>query len=427
MSLRLADKTREEQSSPPKDSKINRIAVCVIVFIVIILIILLLIWIFTRPGKNKRAFTGCTSNSDCQNGQICNQNGQCVTPSQNNNTEGHNKHCECNKCHKKKKKDSCEECDDCMRDGETQHESSCDCDPCKKRRNNWGPKTCTCEPDEPTGVNITFDILGGTATISWNPVPHAKKYFIYRKFLDPTVGKNNYDEKVTTKLTTYMFTGLTPGGAHYFVVTACNECGQSDESYPGALAPSCSNLPNEPEKPVVVQIENACFGSPPAEIIDVFFTDENLINGGYIVEGNGQLGTVSDYFYLIEGSNFGPATNITQKCSGFDTSHTVIDIVDWTMANLNIPPPPAFTGSTFQMKWFPVPGAEEYAVWFVAADNNFIYYYGGFASGTSTTLTLPVQSGLVPVYGLVVGYKLCDKSPVSLVEHHVTATAINPQ
>lgn len=427
MSLRSTNKTREQVSSPPKESRINRIAIIIIVFVVIILIIALIVWIFTRPRKNKQAFTGCKSNADCQNGQICNQNGECVNPSQDNdqdNNEGHNKHCECDKCYKKKKSEPCEECDDCMRDGETDHENSCDCDPCRRRKINWGHKTCTCEPEEPNNVNVVFDILGGTATISWNPVHHAKKYFIYRKFLDPTVGKSNYDEKVITKLTTYTFTGLTPGGAHYFVVTACNECGQSDESYPGTLVPICSYLPNQPQKPEVLTISNNCSGSPPAEIIDILFNDENLTNGGYIIQGNGQLGSTSDYFYLVEGSNFGPANNITQKCGGFNTSHTVIDIVSWTMANLNIPPPPPFTGTTFEMKWFPVPGAEEYAVWLVAADNNFIYYYGGFASGTSNTLSLPVQSGLVPVYGLVVGYKLCDKSPVSCVENHVTATAI---
>jgi len=325
----------------------------------------------------------------------------------------------CDRCKDHRPHDDCP-CDDCMFEGEEGHGHGCGCDPCKRKKRNWGPKICTCEPDAPTNVTVTFNMMLGTATITWSPVPEAKKYIVYRKFLDPTVGKNNYDEKIVTTATTVTFVNLTAGGAHYFVVSACNECGQSDESYPTVLAPICTALPAQPDPPVVVQQANLCSGPQPAEIVDVFFSNDLLTNGGYILQGNGQIGSVSNYFYLIEGSLFGPATNITPKCAGLPNSHPVTNIISWTMANLNIPPPPPLTGNTFQMKWFPVAGAEEYAVWFVAADVGHVYFYGGFAPGTSNILNIATQAGLIPVFALVVGYKLCDKSPPSTIATHTT-------
>lgn len=286
--------------------------------------------------------------------------------------------------------------------------------------------TCFSEPNRPNNLTISYDQLGDSATLSWSPVVNADRFCLYRKLADPTVSKVNYDDKVVVTSTSHMFTGLLEG-THYFVVTAMNDCGESDESFPSVLAAICSSIPPATIAPVVTQDTNDCGGPSAAELVDISFPDISITDGVYIITGTGQAGAVDDYLTLIEGASHSDVEDIAMKCGGVESSHYVQYATEADLATLNFSgPPPALTGSMFKMEWLTIPGAEEYVAWFVCFDTltGVFKHYGGFAPGSATSLDLNVESGLEPAFALVVGYKLCNKSEKSLAGMHTSPIII---
>lgn len=299
---------------------------------------------------------------------------------------------------------------------------------CKTDANCTGDKFCSnnkcvfcvSSPPTPSPVSVNNDPLAGTATISWASSTGATSYNVYRKLGDSSVSKSNYTQKENTTSLNRTFTTL-PVGTHYFVVTAVNQCGESDESFPVLVAPRCSSFPTIMIAPTVVQSLNDCGGLTNVETVDISFPDMSISDGVYVVEGTGQDGQVSAYTYLVQGSSWGPATGIPLKCGGVSSTHTVTQITDVENATITVSGP-VITGTSFNVTWNPNPGAEEAVVFVVGIHpvTSVPHFYGGYASGTANSLTLQTNSGDNLVFGIVLTYKKCSKSAASLPAAYTT-------
>lgn len=299
---------------------------------------------------------------------------------------------------------------------------------CKTNADCTGGKFCSSNvcvfcigpPPIPAQVAINNTPLSGTATISWSTSTGATSYNVYRKIGDPSVSKSNFHQKENTTSTTRTFTSL-PTGTHYFVVTSVNQCGESDESIPVLLAPSCSSFPTTMVAPTVVQSLNDCGGLTNVETVDISFPDMSIPDGVYIVEGTGQDGSVSPYTYLVQGSSWGPATGIALKCGGVASTHTVTQIIDVENATITVTGP-VITGTSFNMTWNPNAGAEEAIVFVVGIDpvTSVPHFYGGYASGTANSLVVNTNNGDNLVFGIVLTYKKCNKSIASAPTPYLT-------
>ena len=82
-------------------------------------------------------------------------------------------------------------------------------------------------PSSPTGVNATAG--DGQVTISWNSVSGATGYNLYGS-TSPGVSKVSYTEKISNVTSPSTYTGKINGTPYYYVVTAVNDCGESNES-----------------------------------------------------------------------------------------------------------------------------------------------------------------------------------------------------
>lgn len=346
--------------------KTNIVLTVIIVIAVVLFIIFMLVWLFSGSNPTK-----CKTDADCPGDKICDSKGICKEPP------------------------------------------------------SPTPITCTEEPPTPNNVSVIYDALASTATLNWDSSPGATSYNVYRKFDDPSVGKFNYEEKDNVTVTTATFSGLIVG-AHYFVVTALNNCGESEASHPPVIAASCNSFPATPNPPNVFELNDNCSATNSAQradIIGVSWSDPGNPNGGYIIQGTGQLGSVQQYYANVS-SGSTSFDGIFLKCSGQQTNHVITVIQNWTSAELNMPSVPSMSGNTFTMQWYTVPGAEAYSAWVVLFDevNGIAYFYGGQTPGTNSSLVIPCQAGLTPVYGNVFGYKLCDVSMTSSMTTYTTAT-----
>ena len=91
----------------------------------------------------------------------------------------------------------------------------------------------TAAPGAPQNVQARAGI--GRVTLSWNRVPEAYAYWIYRGS-SPGVSKNSYDQRYqvfkdpTYASESFVVSGLQNNTTYYFVVTAVNRLGESAES-----------------------------------------------------------------------------------------------------------------------------------------------------------------------------------------------------
>lgn len=280
--------------------------------------------------------------------------------------------------------------------------------------------SCSAPPSTPSTVTITYDSDAGTATLNWAPSNTASSYNVYRKLGDPSVGVNNYTRREGTTATTKSFTSLE-NGTHYFVVTALNACGESAPSSPVRLAAVCSSRPAAMAAPIVTQTDDNCI-SDNIEIVEVEFDNENIDNGVYVIQGTGQHGTVGAYTYLVPGEFHGPASDINLSCGGVSTNHNVMQITDVTEADITVTSDgPIVTGTSFKVTWNQVPGAERYIIFVVGVNGDSVpHYYGGFAEAHETALTIQTNEGDTLVFGIVLGFRICDASDVSASTEHIT-------
>lgn len=348
---------------PPSDSgreprSRTGFVIAVIILIILVIALLIVVIVLAVRKQNTVSSAECTTNQNCSSGKIC-TNGSCVT---------------------------------------------------------YVAPVLT-----PNPVTIAYDSLTGAATVTWAPVTGITSYHVYRKLEDPSVSVNNYDSKQTIQGTSTTFTSLAEG-THYFVVTSVNSGGESQPSSPVILAPSCGVFPVTMPAPTVTETANNCSGVKASDQVSVAFTNMSIPNGVYVVQGTGQAGSISQYLYLVQGNAFGPATQINLTCGSTSTNHTVTQITQVSDMLITVNDAVTTTGA-FTMTWRPMAGAERYVVWLTGVNANGVsHYYGGFANANDTALTIQTNPGDTLVYGLVLGYRICNQSSTSPVAVYVTPT-----
>ncbi len=101
----------------------------------------------------------------------------------------------------------------------------------------------------PTGVlpaprGVSASSAESKITISWNPVPGATSYNLYRNRVTGVSKANGY--KIANVTAPYVNKGLVNGQAYYLVVTAVNQAGESLESAEVAATPGSTSAPVPP-------------------------------------------------------------------------------------------------------------------------------------------------------------------------------------
>ena len=338
----------------------------VVAAIVVVLVIYVIIWQVSRPRHHHHHPGHCAVDSDCATGQTCNS-GTCVNI-----------------------------------------------------------PVCTASPQVPQNVTISYNSTLHTATLTWTASAGATGYKVYQKLEDPSVGKLNYDVVSPTAATTITFTGLAVG-THYFVVTALNTCGESDESSPVVFSPACSAIPSQPPQPTVVSNTDNCSTPQADEMVDILIANAtgtapfNLVQSDVGCQANGvQKGGLP--YFLFDSSPSGGSFPAWLECSGAPVAFTETFIADAQYANLLTPTGPiASLGSTLAVSWQAVLGAEEYAVMMISIDTTgSAYFVGNTVTAPATSVTLNVAIGTQLVFGQVIGYKICDKSLPSNPGYHIT-------
>lgn len=350
--------SREAERGTPKTKGPNLgVIVGVIVGVILVtLIIFVVIWV-TQSKKNKKP--DCLLDADCGDGKIC-RNEKCVAV-----------------------------------------------------------PSCSAPPATPVSVNIVYNELMGSATVSWGPSAGATSYAVFRKLNDPSVSKDNFDERRITTGTAENYTGLSLG-THYFVVLATNECGDSSETVPVLLAPSCDVVPTTPGQPVITQTADHCSDPQTAEYNNVSHDEATGDRPFNILKGTGQFG-VSDYFAIFESPT--GDFEVALACTGEPVSFTATSIAVGDYANLLFPTQTMTVGTSVDVMWEPVLNAEEYAVVLVTVDSNGTFMFtGGTVASPTTKLNVKTLDTATLVYASVVGYRLCDKSAASQAGFHITPT-----
>jgi hypothetical protein len=100
--------------------------------------------------------------------------------------------------------------------------------------------TLNSAPSVPTGITVTSG--NSQAIIAWNPVERATTYTLYwseTRGVTPATGK-----KIANVPNPYVHSGLTNGGAYYYVVTAANAYGESGNSI--EVAVTLDDAPSAP-------------------------------------------------------------------------------------------------------------------------------------------------------------------------------------
>ena len=180
----------------------------------------------------------------------------------------------------------------------------------------------------------------------------------------------------------------------------------------GKPIPVCANPLAKPNPVAIVESPNPGYPVCPAsETVDLSVpgqADLTASNGIFIFSGTGQYGAVSPYFAMAP---YFPsiAGNITLQC-GAQSSHRV----HYVLQAIGVPvtsSPPSPSATSVTVTWAAQAGVEEYAVQVFGQKDSRNHFYGGSTIGTS--LTVPIESDMMYFTASVIGYKLCDKSPLS--------------
>ena len=356
-----ARKTPKGGSKPSSNGMASLIAL-IVVGVLVMIVLIIVIWLSTR-GATKTKLQ-CIHNSDCASGSEC-KNAQCVpivVPP---------------------------------------------------------VPVCTSAPSAPPNVLITFDRVAKTASVTWGAVTGATGYKIYRKLNDPSVSKLSSDEAIATTSTSHAYSSLADG-THYFVVTAINTCGESDESAPVVFAAACDAIPTTPAAPLILTNTNHCSDPMVCETVSIMVDDATGTSPYNILTGTGQMG-VDSYFSVLSSPSSPFEANL--KCIASPVAYTSIAIADGQQAQLISPTGPMVLAATLDVSWEPAINAEEYAVLLVSVDaNGVVMFTGGTVGAPHTHLVVTTPSGSNLIFAQVIAYRLCDKSLQSNPGYHIPPT-----
>ena len=353
------------EAERPAGSGLSMVVVVLIAIIMIVLVVFIIVWVSRRHRTRTPVITtGCTLNSQCATGQVC-TNAVCVTPTVPPT-----------------------------------------------------PVTPTL-PGRPMNVQVVHDSDAGTAVVSWSPVSGATGYSVFRRLNDASVSKNNYDEKkdVGANQTSVNFNGL-PTGTHYFSVLATNAYGSGDESAPIVFAPICNVIPSTPSAPFITLDTDQCAAPQNVESVLISFADATGTRPINILKGNGQTG-VDAYYTGFSVPTSPQRANL--KCTGTMVSYTVTHVSDADQANLIVPSTATNLGTFLDCSWEPVVGAEEYSITLMCVNSAGVeIFVGGQVRAPTTSLRVTTPAGTLLTSAIVYAYKLCDKSPESAPNVHMT-------
>lgn len=302
---------------------------------------------------------------------------------------------------------------------ECTHDSHCGTGKICKDTKCVAAPICTAPPAKPSNVQAVYDRDAHTATLTWVGAVGSTGYKVYRKLDDPSASKNNYDEvkAVGSPTTSANFVAL-PVGSNYFVVTSVNTCGESDESVPVVIVPSCSTVPAQPPAPALVLDADECMGPGFVEYVDINHVGATGDRPFNLFTGNGQA-EVSDYFWFSESPS--PDPTVALQCTGTPVAYNLTHISNAEYAVLVTPTGPMIATESLQIVWEPVLNAEEYAVSLVYINANSVgIFIGTTVSGPATSVTLDTPAGNQLVFAQVIGYKLCNKSVPSDPAYHIS-------
>lgn len=284
---------------------------------------------------------------------------------------------------------------------------------------------CQAPPSAPTNPAIQYDADNKTAMVSWDAVPGATGYTVYRKLGDNTVGRNNYDEIKLTTNTSEVYANL-PDGLNWFVITSRNACGESIESTPPLRSAACDVIPMQPNLSIVSQ-DTTCGNpsmTPPLtgqyELVEFQVADPGL-NIGQIYYGTGWAYGDGKHFQLTP--DFSSPGEAALKCNSTASVYAV-NIKDYFLPNI-------LDGTDLGSGLWEIElepnGAEELA-WFVpvylyenamAAEPYGVQLLGGTVTGPRTKLQFQIPAFAQIIDVIVAGYLLCNKSEPTLVQYNV--------
>ena len=354
------------RDQPRLESPRSGLIIAIVVgVIILVLFITLAIWL-----ANRRSRAECVANADCATGQVC-SNKHCVTPT-----------------------------------------------PVPVAPNpNPQPGNCVV-PCAPLNVEVVYDRIARTASVTWSSSPGATSYLVYRKLNDPAVSPTNYDDVRTSLDSTEPYANL-PVGTSYFTVVAVNACGKSLPSV-ADFAPSCSVLPLTPSAPMITSDVDNCLAPQASEAVLITVDEATGPRPIDIIEGNGQVQI--DSYYVAFKAPLSPMT-ANLACTGLPVAFTVTHVSDAEEAVLLEPTGSITLGSSLTVKWQPIYGAEEYAVSIVAVDANGVdIFIGQYADSHINSVDLQVPNGSLLVFATVHGYRMCNKSNTSPTGFHIPPT-----
>ena len=131
-------------------------------------------------------------------------------------------------------------------------------------------------PSTPTGVTVAAG--DGQVTLSWNTVSDATSYNIYWSTMSGVTKTTG--TKISNVTSPYTHTGLTNGTTYYYVITAVNSYGESNESIQVSVTPSAI-----PSQAYSFYFKWGTLGTAPGELYHPASITTDNDNNVYVMDG----------------------------------------------------------------------------------------------------------------------------------------------
>ena len=133
-------------------------------------------------------------------------------------------------------------------------------------------------PSQATPTGVTVAAGDGQVTLSWNTVSDATSYNIYWSTMSGVTKTTG--TKISNVTSPYTHTGLTNGTTYYYVVTAVNSNGESNESIQVSVTPSAI-----PSQAYSFYFKWGTLGTAPGELYHPASITTDNDNNVYVMDG----------------------------------------------------------------------------------------------------------------------------------------------